>query len=149
MLQRLKQTKIPFGEGQFYIIRNINSVYQLREVESHLVISTANSLDGILGLLTNILNRYKSYTTFKRAISSMSEKENNTKALDRKQKEYRKIGTMYKEEVDLTIRNFLDKQGSKKKVMDIPVKVEDNRKSVQSNGVAPKIDRIKRKPKRI
>lgn len=150
MLQRLKQTKIPFGEGQFYIVRTINSVYQLREVETHLVISTANNLEEIQRLLTNVLTRYKSYTTFRKAISSMSEKENNTKALDRKQKEYKKVGTMYKEEVDTTIAQFLDKQEQRKKVLETSVKIEDNIKKREVPQVEiPKIERIRRKPKRL
>ena len=119
-LNRIKKQRRPFTEEHFYIFRSANNTYQLRDAKSHMVISTAHSLEDIKKCLYIILNRYKHYDKYLRAISSLSEQTVSPKDFERRQKEWKHSGKDYKKIVEELIDNYNSTQAE----------VEDRRKRV-------------------
>ena len=119
-LNRIKKQRRPFTEEHFYIFRSANNTYQLRDAKSHMVISTAHSLEDIKRCLYVILNRYKHYDKYLRAISSLSEQTVSPKDFERRQKEWKHSGKDYKKIVEELIDNHNTSQAE----------VEDHRKRI-------------------
>ena len=109
-LQRLKRQRRPFTHEVFYIYE-VNNLFPLRDRNSHMVISTAGSLAEIKRCMVVILNRYKNYDQYLKAISSMSEKAVTDKQAEAREKEYKKKGHIYIEDIKELIREYyIEKQ---------------------------------------
>lgn len=91
-VNRIKKQRRPFTKGHFYIYLCDNGMYQFRDRESHMVISTACDLASIKRCITVVLNRYKNYDFYLKAISSMSERTVSEKDFTRREKEWKKQG---------------------------------------------------------
>ena len=94
-LNRIKKQRRPFTKEHFYIYQCDNGMYQFRDRQSHMVISTATNLSILKRSITVVINRYKNYDFYLRAISSMSESTVTEKDFARREKEYKKKGQEY------------------------------------------------------
>lgn len=114
VLKRLKKENVPFSVNTFYIIFS-GSVFQIRDRDTHFVVATGNDIEDITLTLDKLLRKYKTETYYKYMVNHMSEKEGNTKTLDRKAKEYRKHGQKYngllEERIGLLLNKVVEKKG--------------------------------------
>lgn len=89
---------------------NENGVYQFRDRESHMVISTCSDLDTLKVYILRILNRYKNYDLYLRAINSLSEKAVSERDFIQREKEYKKRGTKYLFIIEEVLTTFNETQ---------------------------------------
>lgn len=94
-LNRIKKQRRPFTKEHFYIHQCDNGMYQFRDRQSHMVISTATNLSILKRSITVVINRYKNYDFYLRAISSMSESTVTEKDFALKEKEWKRGGQKY------------------------------------------------------
>lgn len=147
---RLKNNKVPFSADTFYISYNKETdIYQLRDRETHFTVSTATSLELILVCLDKILRRYKNETIYKKKLFNMSEKENNSKTLEKKRKEFKKFDKKFRGEIEERVNLFLDGDDSKKigKRVKPVIQVKDIEEKRDEPVIVPK--RIVKKKKRL
>ena len=97
ILNRLKPQVKSFEEGNFYIFKCTNGMYQLRDTETQMVICTSTNLDGLKKTVKSLLGRYKNYTTYHNAISNISEPGVAPRVAKRREEEYKKFGDEYKD----------------------------------------------------
>ena len=148
---RLKNNKEPFSADTFYISYNKETdIYQLRDVETHFTVSTATSLELILVCLDKILRRYKNETIYKKKLFNMSEKENNSKTLEKKRKEFKKFGEKFRGAIEERVNLFLDGDDSKKigKRIKPVIHVKEIEEKKEETVIVPKRI-VKKKKKRL
>lgn len=147
---RLKNNKVPFSVDTFYISYNKETdIYQLRDKETHFTVSTATSLEFILICLDKILRRYKNETIYKKKLFSMSEKENNSKTLEKKKKEFKKYDKKFRGEIEERINLFLNGDESKKigKRIKPVIKIKEIEEKRDEPVIVPKRV-VKKKPRK-
>lgn len=105
-INRIKKQRRPFTKDVFYIFQCDNGMYQFRDRQSHMVISTASDLSTLKRSITIVINRYKNYDYYLRAISSMSEKTVTEKDYVRREKEYKKCYKDYSSVVSELINEY-------------------------------------------
>ena len=94
-LNRIKKQRRQYTKEHFYIYKCDNGMYQFRDRQSHMVISTASDLPTLKRSITVVINRYKNYDYYLGAVSSMSESTVTEKDFARREKEYKKKGQEY------------------------------------------------------
>ena len=94
-LNRIKKQKRKFEKEHFYIHKCDNGIYQFRDRQSHMVISTASDISTLKRSITIVINRYKDYDYYLRAISSMSESTVTEKDFALREKEWKRGGQKY------------------------------------------------------
>lgn len=104
-LNRLRKQKRPFTPDLFYIIE-VNSIYQFRHRESHMVLSTATSLSEVKRYIVLILNRYKNYDQYLKAFNSLSGSAVTEKQKVTREKEYKRVGHKYTDVLKDIITEF-------------------------------------------
>lgn len=125
-LTRIKKVKRQFTKETFYIY-SLNGIFQLRDTQSHAVISTAGTLAEIKRCLVVILNRYKNYDHYLKALSSMSEKAVTDKQALERTKEYKREGHKYIKDIeDLLKEYYIEKDA-----------IEDRRRGLLMTPQAP------------
>lgn len=105
-LNRIKKQKRKFVKEHFYIHLSTNGMYQFRDRQSHMVISTASNLATLKRSITIVINRYKNYDYYLGAISSMSESTVTEKDFARREKEWKSGGNDYINIIDEVIREY-------------------------------------------
>ena len=105
-LNRIKKQRRPFTKEHFYIHHCDNGIYQFRDSETHMVISTSCDLTSLKRCIVIVLNRYKNYDLYLRAVSSMSEKTVSAKDLVIRQKEYKRTGKDHVHIIEDLIKEF-------------------------------------------
>lgn len=104
-LTRIRKQKRPFTPDLFYIIE-VNSIYQFRHRESHMVLSTATSLSELRRCIVLVLNRYKTYDHYLKAFNSLSESAVTEKQKVTREKEYKREGHKYQYIIEDLIREY-------------------------------------------
>ena len=94
-LNRIKKQKRKFDKEHFYIHKCDNGIYQFRDRQSHMVISTASDISTLKRSITIVINRYKNYDYYLSAISSMSESTVTEKDFALREKEWKRGGQKY------------------------------------------------------
>ena len=112
-LNRIKKQRRPFTKEHFYIHQCDNGMYQFRDRQSHMVISTATNLSILKRSITVVINRYKNYDFYLRAISSMSESTVTEKDFARREKEWKRGGNKYINIIDEILREYYIEQEEK------------------------------------
>ena len=112
-LNRIKKQRRPFTKEHFYIHQCDNGMYQFRDRQSHMVISTATNLSILKRSITVVINRYKNYDFYLRAISSMSESTVTEKDFARREKEWKRGGNKYINIIDDILREYYLEQEEK------------------------------------
>ena len=112
-LNRIKKQRRPFTKEHFYIYSTTTGMYQFRDRQSHRVISTSGTLADIKRCVTLILNRYKNYDLYLKAISSMSEKDVTEKDFVKREKEWKKRGREYENIIEDLLREYYIEQEEK------------------------------------
>lgn len=105
-LNRIKKQRRPFTKEHFYIYKCDNGTYQFRDRQSHMVISNASNLSILKRSITVVINRYKNYDFYLRAISSMSENPVTEKDFTIREKEYKRKGQEYIKELEDIIKEY-------------------------------------------
>lgn len=109
-LNRIKKQKRKFEKEHFYIHLSTNGMYQFRDRQSHMVISTASNLATLKRSITIVINRYKNYDYYLRAISSMSESTVTEKDFAKREKEWKRGGNDYINIVDEILKEYYIEQ---------------------------------------
>lgn len=112
-LNRIKKQRRPFTKEHFYIYSTTTGMYQFRDRQSHMVISTSGTLADIKRCVTLILNRYKNYDYYLGAVSSMSESTVTEKDFARREKEYKKKGQEYTYIIEDILKEYYLEQEEK------------------------------------
>ena len=112
-LNRIKKQKRKFEKEHFYIHKCDNGIYQFRDRQSHMVISTASDLSTLKRSITIVINRYKNYDYYLGAVSSMSESTVTEKDFARREKEYKKKGQEYTYIIEDILKEYYLEQEEK------------------------------------
>lgn len=104
-LTRIKKQKRPFAPDYFYIVE-VNNMYQFRDRESHMVLSTTTSLEEVKRCIITILKRYKNYDQYLKAFHSLSESTVSEKQRVSREKEYKRKGHIYSNDLDQLINEY-------------------------------------------
>lgn len=112
-LNRIKKQRRQYTKEHFYIYQCDNGMYQFRDRQSHMVISTSSDLSTLKRSITVIINRYKNYDHYLNAVSSMSESTVTEKDFAKREKEYKKKGHKYIKELDDIIKEYYLEQEEK------------------------------------
>ena len=112
-LNRIKKQRRQYTKEHFYIYKCDNGMYQFRDRQSHMVISTASDLPTLKRSITVVINRYKNYDLYLRAISSMSESTVTEKDFARREKEYKKKGQEYTYIIEDILKEYYLEQEEK------------------------------------
>lgn len=105
IVNRLKPQVKSFESDNFYIFECINGMYQLRDSETHMVISTSTDLEGLKMTFKRLLGRYKNYTNYQKAMNSLSEPGVSPRIAKRREEEYKKVGERYRDLVEEIVNN--------------------------------------------
>ena len=112
-LNRIKKQRRQYTKEHFYIYQCDNGMYQFRDRQSHMVISTASDISTLKRSITIVINRYKNYDYYLGAVSSMSESTVTEKDFARREKEYKKKGQEYTYIIDNILKEYYIEQGEK------------------------------------
>ena len=112
-LNRIKKQRRQYTKEHFYIHKCDNGIYQFRDRQSHMVISTASDISTLKRSITIVINRYKDYDYYLRAISSMSESTVTEKDFARREKEWKRGGNKYINIIDDILREYYLEQEEK------------------------------------
>ena len=112
-LNRIKKQRRQYTKEHFYIYKCDNGMYQFRDRQSHMVISTASDLPTLKRSITVVINRYKNYDYYLGAVSSMSESTVTEKDFARREKEYKKKGQEYTYIIEDILKEYYLEQEEK------------------------------------
>ena len=112
-LNRIKKQIRQYTKEHFYIHHCDNGMYQFRDSETHMVISTSCDLASLKRCIVIVLNRYKNYDLYLRAVHSMSEKTVSAKDLVIRQQEYKRTGKDHVHIIEDLIKEFYLEQDEK------------------------------------
>lgn len=104
-IHRLKKTKRPFTPELFYIYE-VNGVYQFRDSNTHMVISTAPTLIGLRRYIDIVFKRYKDYDSYLKAVSCLSEQSVSEKDKEKREKEYKRVKDTYTYIIEEQLKEF-------------------------------------------
>lgn len=113
ILNRLKPQTTPFKGEDFYIFECFNGMYQLRDTNTHIVLSTGTTLESLTETFKRFLGRYKNYTNYQRAIDNLSEPAIVPRIAKRRAEEYKKVGDRYSDLVNSIINEHNSNIGTK------------------------------------
>ena len=112
-LNRIKKQRRQYTKEHFYIYKCDNGMYQFRDRQSHMVISTASDISTLKRSITIVINRYKNYDYYLGAVSSMSESTVTEKDFARREKEWKRGGNKYINIIDDILREYYLEQEEK------------------------------------
>ena len=112
-LNRIKKQRRQYTKEHFYIYQCDNGMYQFRDRQSHMVISTASDLSTLKRSITVVINRYKNYDYYLGAVSSMSESTVTEKDFARREKEWKRGDNKYINIIEDILKEYYLEQEEK------------------------------------
>ena len=90
---RLSKEVVKFNKEQFYVYTNKdNSIYQLRDINTQVVITCSPDLDIFSSLVKAFFNRYNNYSNYVKAYNNLSEPAVSENTKLRRAEEFKLIG---------------------------------------------------------
>ncbi len=90
---RLSKEVVKFNKEQFYVYTNKdNSIYQLRDINTQVVITCSPDLDTFSSLVKAFFNRYNNYSNYVKAYNNLSEPAVSENTKLRRAEEFKLIG---------------------------------------------------------
>ena len=90
---RLSKEVVKFNKEQFYVYTNKdNSIYQLRDINTQVVITCSPDLDTFSSLVKAFFNRYNNYSSYIKAYNNLSEPAVSENTKLRREEEFKVIG---------------------------------------------------------
>lgn len=130
--------KTLFSVDNFYIYE-YDRVWHFRDTRTHMVVSNSNTLEGLIDKIYIILDRYKTYDLYLKAISRMSESGVTPIQREAREKEYKKNGDKHYDLLKDIIRvhnNKVEETITKTRVKRV-VPIEDSKKPSIPEVVSP------------